>query len=444
MSDQLKAAETLKEAGNAHFTKGEYNKAIGQYDQAVEIAGIDNKQSAIYLANAAFCHIKLENYGAAIIASDKAKIADKSFVKAYYRKATACFALSKLVEAIKELEYIVKDLGIKNNKDVNERLAMLRKLKKEQDFLAAIYHEDELEKCDEEALVVEQSYNGPVISKETPFTMDDVMALLDFMKDQKKLHKKYLWTLLKLAKDVLDKEPNIVDVTVSSPVEQITVCGDIHGQYYDLLNIFKINGFPSVNKPYLFNGDFVDRGSFSVECVTALLAFKVAAPNCIYLNRGNHESAELNKLYGFEGEVKAKYDPTTFSLFNKVFQNLPLGTKISNKVLVVHGGLFEKDGVKIADIQKIQRRGAIPQSGLMCDILWADPTSANGRHPNKRGVSIEFGPDVAEKFLDENGLGELTRLVDQIASGEGRGLRNREGRQGYHRVLGAQVLRPDD
>lgn len=418
MSDtNLKTAETFKEGGNAHFLKGEFAKAIEQYTKAVDTAGPDTPQSAVYLSNTAFCHIKMENYGAAIEAADRAKVADKTFVKSYYRKATACFALGRLADAIKELDCIVKDLGVKTNKDVNERLAMLRKLKKEQDFLAAIYHEDELEKCDEDSLMVEPGYSGPVIDKDQPFIMEDVLELIAYLKDQKKLHKKYLWTLLKMAREVLDKEPNIVDVTIGGPVEQITVCGDIHGQYYDLLNIFKLNGYPTVHKPYLFNGDFVDRGSFSVECITVLLAFKVAEPGCIYLNRGNHESAELNKLYGFEGEVKAKYCPTTFALFNKVFQNLPLGTRISERVLVVHGGLFEREGVKIADIQKIQRRGPIPQNGLMCDILWADPSSINGRQPNKRGVSIEFGPDVAERFLNDNGLGGFIRFAGTVASG---------------------------
>jgi len=423
MSDEnLKAAEALKEAGNAYFLKGDYKKAIEEYMKAVEKLGDNHKNTAIYLSNAAFCHIKLENFGIALETAERAKSSDKEFIKSYYRKATAYFALSKLPEAIKELDFIVKELGVKNNKDVNERLAMLRKLKKEQNFLAAIYHEDELEKCDEDGLTVEPSYNGPVIDKDSPVIMDDVLEILEYLKGQNKIHKKYLWTLLKLAREVLDKEANIVDVTVGGSVEQITVCGDIHGQYYDLLNIFKLNGYPSVHKPYLFNGDFVDRGSFSVECMIALLAFKVAEPSCIYLNRGNHESAELNKLYGFEGEVKAKYCPTTFALFNKVFQCLPLGTCISKKVLVLHGGLFEKEGVKIADLQKIQRRGGIPQNGLMCDMLWADPTSMNGRHPNKRGVSIEFGPDVAQRFLDDNGLGNLIRPTSKISSSKGRRL----------------------
>lgn len=91
----------------------------------------------------------------------------------------------------------------------------------------------------------------------------------------------------------------------------------------------------------MFNGDFVDRGSFSAECMIALYAFKVADPECIYLNRGNHENRDLNKMYGFEGEIKTKYDDETFCLFADSFNYLPLGHIIENKILVLHGGLFE-------------------------------------------------------------------------------------------------------
>lgn len=113
------------------------------------------------------------------------------------------------------------------------------------------------------------------------------------------------------------------------------------------MNIFKLNGYPSKDKPYLFNGDFVDRGSFSVECMIALYSFLLYEPECIFLNRGNHENADLNKMYGFEGEVIAKYDRDTFLLFVDSFNYLPLGHTIENKVLVLHGGLFEEEGVKI-------------------------------------------------------------------------------------------------
>ena len=122
---------------------------------------------------------------------------------------------------------------------------------------------------------------------------------------------------------LLDKDPTLVDIDVP-PGTQFTVCGDIHGQYYDLLNIFELNGPPSETNPYLFNGDFVDRGSFSVEVILLLFAYKLAYPKHLHLARGNHETTNLNKLYGFEGEVKAKYDERLYTVFCEAFCNLPL------------------------------------------------------------------------------------------------------------------------
>ena len=87
---------------------------------------------------------------------------------------------------------------------------------------------------------------------------------------------------------------------------QITVCGDTHGQYYDLCNIFALNGQPSAENPYLFNGDFVDRGSWGLEVFMTLLGWYLHDPKCMYLTRGNHETKSMNELYGFEGEVKHK------------------------------------------------------------------------------------------------------------------------------------------
>lgn len=192
-------------------------------------------------------------------------------------------------------------------------------------------------------------------------------------------------------------------------LEEITVCGDIHGQYYDLMNIFKINGNPSTENPYLFNGDFIDRGSFSVEVIMTMLAYKVCFPMHFFMNRGNHEAKQLNKMYGFEGEVKAKYDVKTYDLFSQLFCLLPLSHLINKKVFVTHGGLFSKDGIKLKDIVNTHRRREPTDEGIMCETLWSDPTDLNGRHQSKRGVGTMFGPDVTQRFCEENGLSMVVR-----------------------------------
>ena len=112
----------------------------------------------------------------------------------------------------------------------------------------------------------------------------------------------------------------------------------------------------------------------------------------------------MNKLYGFFGEVKAKYDSKVYDLFSELFQNLPLCHCINGKVFVTHGGLFAKDNVKLDDIRKTLRVKEPGDEGIMVDCLWSDPTDINGRHPSKRGISCMFGPDITQKFLDANGL----------------------------------------
>jgi len=189
-----------------------------------------------------------------------------------------------------------------------------------------------------------------------------------------------------------------------------SVCGDTHGQYYDVLNIFeKINGFPSPSNPYLFNGDYVDRGSWSCELAITFFAFKILYPNDFHLLRGNHETISLNAMYGFEGEVTHKYNKKMFALFSEVFNWLPLGAVLNEKVFVVHGGLFEKDDVTLDDIRKIDRNCQPPHAGLMTDMLWSDPQPFPGRSQNKRGVGIAFGPDVTKRFLEKNNLDLVVR-----------------------------------
>ena len=126
-------------------------------------------------------------------------------------------------------------------------------------------------------------------------TLDFATQLLYHLKAQQKLHKKFVYQMLRSAKDYFTAQPPVVDVKIPQNAK-ITVCGDVHGQYYDLLNIFERNGLPSPTNMYLFNGDFVDRGSFSVECILLLLAFKLLYPDSVYLTRGNHETISMNKV----------------------------------------------------------------------------------------------------------------------------------------------------
>lgn len=141
----------------------------------------------------------------------------------------------------------------------------------------------------------------------------------------------------------------------------------MHGQFYDLLNIFKTNGFPSNTQAYLFNGDFVDRGSFSVEIILTLLAYACVYPDCMYLSRGNHEADDMNRMYGFEGEMKHKYSEQFFKAFSELFCYIPLCNVVENRVFVVHGGLFHRDDVTLEEISKIDRVRQPPSEG---NVYW--------------------------------------------------------------------------
>ncbi|CAN1160757.1 Serine/threonine-protein phosphatase 5 [Linum perenne] len=256
-------------------------------------------------------------------------------------------------------------------------------------------------------LEVEPNYSGAKIEGDV-ITLDFVKKMMDDFKNEKRLHRRYAFQIVLQTREMLQALPSLVDIDVPHG-KHFTVCGDVHGQFYDLLNIFELNGLPSEDNPYLFNGDFVDRGSFSVEVILLLFAFKCMCPSAMHLARGNHESKSMNKIYGFEGEVRAKLNDKFVELFAEVFCCLPLAHVINKKVFVVHGGLFSVDGVKLSDIRAIDRFCEPPEEGLMCELLWSDPQPLPGRGPSKRGVGLSFGGDVTKRFLDENNLELVVR-----------------------------------
>ncbi|EAY01014.1 Serine/threonine protein phosphatase PP2A-2 catalytic subunit, putative [Trichomonas vaginalis G3] len=214
------------------------------------------------------------------------------------------------------------------------------------------------------------------------------------------------WINIK-AKAMFEKLPNVVSVQ-----PPITICGDIHGQFKDLMELFKIGGdVPMTN--YLFLGDYVDRGSQSIETVSYLFCLKLKYPNNITLLRGNHESAGISQIFGFRDEVVARYrNDDVWQTYTNTFNFLPLAAIVGEKILCVHAGLSPRIKT-IDDIQKLDRFREIPHEGPMCDLMWSDPTPTPGFQPSAREAGYQFGPDITAGWNKENGL-ELTARGHQL------------------------------
>lgn len=257
-------------------------------------------------------------------------------------------------------------------------------------------------------LVVGSDYDGVRLGDN--MTQEFIDDMITRFKNGKKLPLKYVYQIVLKAKEIFYDEPTMPEVTIGEG-NRMTVCGDTHGQFFDLLEIFNRNGYPSAKHAYLFNGDFVDRGSWSTEIALLLYAYKWLNPTNFFLNRGNHETDDMNRVYGFEGECKAKYNERTFKLFSESFSALPLATLIGHKFLVLHGGLFSDDKITLDDVRKLDRHKQRQpgQSGLMMEMLWTDPQPQPGRGPSKRGVGLQFGPDITKNFCERNGLEAIIR-----------------------------------
>ncbi|KAI8046835.1 hypothetical protein M5D96_003049, partial [Drosophila gunungcola] len=165
----------------------------------------------------------------------------------------------------------------------------------------------------------------------------------------------------------------------------LKICGDIHGQYYDLLRLFEYGGFPPESN-YLFLGDY------SLETICLLLAYKIKYSENFFLLRGNHECASINRIYGFYDECKRRYSIKLWKTFTDCFNCLPVAAII----FCCHGGL-SPDLTSMEQIRRIMRPTDVPDQGLLCDLLWSDPDKDTmGWGENDRGVSFTFGAEVVE------------------------------------------------
>lgn len=185
--------------------------------------------------------------------------------------------------------------------------------------------------------------------------------------------------------------------------------GDIHGQYSDLLRLFGKGGFPP-EANYLFLGDYVDRGRQSLETICLLLAYKIKYPENFFMLRGNHEAASINRIYGFYDECKRRYNVKLWRVFADCFNCLPVAAIVDEKILCMHGGL-SPHLANLDLIKNIARPTDVPESGLLCDLLWSDPGRMNlpEWEINDRGVSFTFSATVVSEFLSNHDLDLICR-----------------------------------
>ncbi|XP_052850492.1 serine/threonine-protein phosphatase beta isoform isoform X2 [Drosophila gunungcola] len=196
----------------------------------------------------------------------------------------------------------------------------------------------------------------------------------------------------------------------------LIICGDIHGQYTDLLRLFEYGGFPPAAN-YLFLGDYVDRGKQSLETICLLLAYKIKYPENFFLLRGNHECASINRIYGFYDECKRRYNVKLWKTFTDCFNCLPVAAIIDEKIFCCHGGL-SPDLQGMEQIRRLMRPTDVPDTGLLCDLLWSDPDKdVQGWGENDRGVSFTFGVDVVSKFLNRHELDLICRAHQVVEDG---------------------------
>ena len=443
ITKQIEICTADKNKANEFFKKFQYEKAINLYSKAIEEYPLCETVPAAFYSNRSFAYLKNDCPAAALEDANLGIKSDKNFIKNYYRRASANMLLRNFDEALKDFEVVYK----RRPKDPDAKVKVLncRKIVQEKRFLKALssgkndygsgsgsdgsslmdsriqqYNQDftdyDLEKLNSS---IKPDYKGPnqlanlvEENEENPVTPEFCKKLKDFLKDQKTLPKKLLFDILLRCLKQFKSYKSLVDVNIPEN-HKITVCGDTHGQFYDLCHIFELNGEPSEDNPYLFNGDFVDRGSFSIEVIVTLLAYKACYPDHFHLTRGNHETINMNELYGFEGECTQKYDKETFRFFTQIFNWLPLSiclhSHTGKKVVVMHGGLFDQANVTLDMIRDIERVRQPPESGLMTDILWSDPCYKPGRQMSKRGTSIQFGPDITREFCNHNNVEYIIR-----------------------------------
>lgn len=405
--------ESERISGNTHFKKQEYEKALEIYigacikaesvlnemramrpEDSDLIESLANQLSLLYF-NISVSYTKLGFFEDALRFVDKA-LGLRCSDKFLGRKALIYSKMGNYRTAL----HICNKIG---DKSECKPIRPVRCTDLEDMFKLINYPLDitfEQQYCQEELLVDE----GLIAS-----------VTREFM-EGRALPTKLICAILREGYAVLSNLDNVAFIDTSFPVY---VFGDTHGQYFDVLPEIKKIGVKNDIK-VVFNGDFVDRGENSVENFILVLLLKLVFPSKVFLNRGNHEFDDLNKIMGFAVEIKKKYrlmHDIVYLFFSKVFSMLPVATVVNRMVFITHGGL-PAEPMRIGDIETIRRnvQGSCSDSRLV-GLMWSDPGEVDEAMPSKRGVGVTFGRNITKRFLQLNNLKLLVRSHEFVTNG---------------------------
>ncbi|EAY06713.1 hypothetical protein TVAG_310000 [Trichomonas vaginalis G3] len=239
----------------------------------------------------------------------------------------------------------------------------------------------------------------------------DYDKVLEHLRAGKHLDEKCIILILRKLQEVLYEEPNVIKLNAP-----ITVCGDIHGQLFDLFELFRISGDPADTK-YLFLGDYVDRGYFSLETFMYLATLKLKYPTQICLLRGNHECRQVSKQYGFYNECVQNYGHAgIWNLCQETFDILPMAAVIEDKIFCVHGGL-SPEVLLIEQISLCDRQIEIPTNGAIADLYWSDPDEVQSWSVSSRGAGWLFGQPQTNIFCQNNKINLIARAHQLVMDG---------------------------
>ncbi|XP_016835211.1 serine/threonine-protein phosphatase 5 isoform X1 [Cricetulus griseus] len=342
-------------------TAKDYENAIKYYSQAIDL----NPNNAIYYGNRSLAYLRTECYGYALGDATRAIELDKKYIKGYYRRAASNMALGKFRASLSLPDQVVKVKP--NDKDAKMKYQECSKIVKQKAFERAIAGDEHrrsvVDSLDIESMTIEDEYSGPKL-EDGKVTITFMKELMQWYREQKKLHRKCAYQILVQVKEVLCKLSTLVETTLEE-TEKITVCGDTHGQFYDLLNIFELNGLPSETNPYV--------SSRVAPC--------------------GEGGAPLGKNTGTDRHLTV------------TVVTAPPGYKVTHQCP-------PSPGLQ----QAVPSPASVPPCP-MCDLLWSEPQPQNGRSVSKRGVSCQFGPDVTKAFLEENQLEYIIRSHEVKAEG---------------------------